>query len=148
MRAPILYVGAASSAFYFPGKEPPHKECLGSDPNWGDLGSISLCLCAFCSWINSMRIFHVIEVLVTIPFLYPKRSENGGFQTVVRVRSGEQLPAPHFNLNLTSVLPLLDLSFTSFLPHFNPSSAGNLEPWFGNHGLQTLGLHPPFFNIM
>ena len=32
---------------YFPGKEPPHKEFLGSDPNWGDLGGISLCLCAF-----------------------------------------------------------------------------------------------------
>ena len=23
---------------YFPGKEPPHKEFLGSDPNWGHFG--------------------------------------------------------------------------------------------------------------
>ena len=30
---------------YFPGEEPPHKEFEGSDPNWGDLGGISLCLC-------------------------------------------------------------------------------------------------------
>ena len=31
----------------FPGKEPPHKEFLGSDPNWGDLEGNSLCLCVF-----------------------------------------------------------------------------------------------------
>ena len=39
---------------YFPGKEPPHKEFLGSDPNGGDLGGISLCLCAFFAleWQN------------------------------------------------------------------------------------------------
>ena len=37
--------GGASSAL-FPGKEPPHKEYLGSDPNWGDLGGMSLCVCA------------------------------------------------------------------------------------------------------
>ena len=28
-------------------------------------------------------------------------SVNGGFQTVVRVRRGEQIPAPPFNLDLT-----------------------------------------------
>ena len=70
-------------------------------------------------------------------------SVHGGFQTVVRVWSGEQIPAPHFNLDLTSVLPVLTSSFlflTSFLPPFNICSAGNLEPRFGNHGIQTLGL--------
>ena len=32
-----------------------------------------------------------------------------GSQTVVRVWSGEQIPAPLFNLNLTSILPLFAL---------------------------------------
>ena len=32
-------------------------------------------------------------------------SVNGGFQAVVRVWSEGQIPAPHFNLNVTSVLP-------------------------------------------
>ena len=41
-------------------------------------------------------------------------SVNGGFQTVVRVWSGEQIPAPHFTLDLTSVLPLFNLFLTSF----------------------------------
>ena len=36
----------ASSAL-FSRKRAPHKEFLGSDPNWGDLGGNSLCLCAF-----------------------------------------------------------------------------------------------------
>ena len=70
---------------------------------------------------------------------------NGGFQTVVRVWSGEQIPAPHFYLSftsitqfylgVTSIVPFL----TSFLPQFNLRSTGNLEPRFGSHGLQTLG---------
>ena len=54
--------------------------------------------------------------------------------------SGKQIPALQFNLNLASVIPLLYLSLTSFLPHCNPSSAGNLEPRFGNHGLRALEL--------
>ena len=45
-------------------------------------------------------------------------SVNNGFQTVVWVLSGEQIPAPHLNLSFTSVLPqlylLLTSSFTSF----------------------------------
>ena len=49
----------------------------------------------------------------------PQGSVNGGFQTVVRVWSGEQIPAPHLNLNLTSVLPQIYLCLTSFLPQFN-----------------------------
>ena len=32
LRAPILYVGGVPLLLYFPGKEPPHKENLGSDP--------------------------------------------------------------------------------------------------------------------
>ena len=56
-------------------------------------------------------------------------SVNGGFQTVVRVWSGEeQIPAPHF-LFVTSIL-------------INLCSAGNLEPRFGNHCLQILGRKP------
>ena len=57
---------------------------------------------------------------------------------MVRVWSGEHIPAPHFNLNLASSLPLFNLFLTSFVPHLNPCSDGNLEPRFGNNGLQTL----------
>ena len=68
---------------------------------------------------------------------------NGGFQMVVRVLSGEQIPLPPFNPNLTPFLPQLYLFLTSFLPvpkpQFNLCFVGNVEPWFGNHGLQTLG---------
>ena len=63
-----------------------------------------------------------------------------GKQTVVRVWSGEQIPAPHLNLNFASVLPQF---YNLVLPFFNliltHRSAGNLEPRFGNHNLQTLG---------
>ena len=41
-------------------------------------------------------------------------SVNGGFQTVVRVSSGEQIPTPHLNLNLAQFLPLFYLNFTFF----------------------------------
>ena len=42
--------------------------------------------------------------LIVLPLKTPA-NVNGGFQTVVRVWSGEQIPAPHFNLDFTSVLP-------------------------------------------
>ena len=45
--------------------------------------------------------------------------------------SWEQIPAPHFNLCFTSSLRLLYLFLI-------PCSAGNLEPRFGDHDLQTL----------
>ena len=41
-------------------------------------------------------------------------SINGGFQTVVRVLSGDQILLPPFYLNLTSFLPQLYLILTSF----------------------------------
>ena len=45
-------------------------------------------------------------------------SVNGGFQTVVRVLSGEQIPPPpflpQFNPLFTSILPLFNLFFTFF----------------------------------
>ena len=64
-----------------------------------------------------------------------KRSfPSGGSRLVQRADYRAPLE-PQFNLNL----PQLDLFKTSILPHFNPCSAGNLEPRFGNHGLQTLG---------
>ena len=37
LRAPILYV-TGPLLLYFPGKEPPHKKCLGWDPNWRIFG--------------------------------------------------------------------------------------------------------------
>ena len=41
---------------------------------------------------------------------------SGGFQTVVRVWSGEQIPTPNFNLNLTVLLrpPSVLPQFTLF----------------------------------
>ena len=54
-------------------------------------------------------------------------SVHGGFQTVVRVLSGDRFPQPPLNLNVTSF-------FTSFLPCFKPEFnlcfAGNLQPWY------------------
>ena len=47
---------------------------------------------------------------------------------------------PQFNLLFASILPLFNLFFTSFEPQFNLCFIANLEPRFGNHGLQTLGL--------
>ena len=45
-------------------------------------------------------------------------SVNGGFQTVVRVLCGNEIPLPPFDLNLIPFLPQFYLNFTSFLPHF------------------------------
>ena len=58
---------------------------------------------------------------------------------VVRVLPGARIPPPPFNLNLTSLLPQFYLILTSFLPQFNLCFVGNLQPRFGNHGLQTVG---------
>ena len=60
---------------------------------------------------------------------------------MVRVLSGEQIPLPPFYLDLTSFLPLFNLFLTSLLPFFNLCFVTNLEPRFGNHGLQTLGIN-------
>ena len=66
-------------------------------------------------------------------YALPQGSVNGGFQTVVRVWSGEQIPAPHltsiFYLNFTSVLHLFLTSF-----YLNLTSA---QPAISNHGLET-----------
>ena len=43
---------------------------------------------------------------------------------------------PPFYLSFTSFQPLFNL----ILPQFNLCSAGNLEPLFRNHGLQSLGM--------
>ena len=53
-------------------------------------------------------------------FLFPKwgkiqGSVNGGFQTVVRVFWGNEIPLPPFYLNLTSCLPQFYLFFNLFL---------------------------------
>ena len=43
-------------------------------------------------------------------------SVNDGFQTVVRVLWGNEIPIPPSNLYFTSILPLLNLVFTSIKP--------------------------------
>ena len=63
---------------------------------------------------------------------------NGGSSLVRRSNSGTPF-LPQFYLNFTSVLPQVYLFLTCFLPQFNLRSIGNLEPRFGNHGLQTFG---------
>ena len=39
---------------YFPGKEPPHKEFLGWDPNWGDF-RVVLYVYVLFSLLNNQR---------------------------------------------------------------------------------------------
>ena len=73
------------------------------------------------------------------PWCFLQGSVNGGFQTVVRVFWGNEIPLAPFYLNLTSFLPQFYLFFTFFKPLFNLCFVTNLEPRFGNHGLQTLG---------
>ena len=63
----------------------------------------------------------------------PQGFVNGGFHTVVRACSGEQIPARHFNLNFNSVLPLLYLFKTSFF-YIIVTPARLAIP---NHGLET-----------
>ena len=62
---------------------------------------------------------------------------NGGFQTVVRVWPGEPIPAPHFNLNCTSVLPQFYFFLTFF--YLNLTS---VQPAISNHGLETTVYKP------
>ena len=64
-------------------------------------------------------------------------SVNGGFQTVVRVWSGEQIPPPHFNHNLT----LIYLCLTSSSPLFCLNLTYAL-PAISNHGLETTAYRP------
>ena len=53
-----------------------------------------------------------------------------GFQTVVQVWSGEQIPPPHFNLNLASTY----INFTSVSPQF-----AYLEPLSSGGGRGAVG---------
>ena len=82
------------------------------------------CLRRFCRFRDSVRCMKATQ-LQTIGLanhrrrnarisLYCQGSVNGGFETVVQVWSGEQILAPHCNLNLTSVLPLFYLNFAYF----------------------------------
>ena len=68
-------------------------------------------------------------------------SVNGGFQMLVRVWSGEQVPAPQSNLSLasslTSVFPQCYLSSTSFYLILTPA-----QPAISNHGLETMVYRP------
>ena len=57
----------------------------------------------------------------------------GGFQTVVRVWSGEQIPAPHFNLSFASIY--------LFLTFFNLNLT-SAQPAISNHGLETTVYRP------
>ena len=56
---------------------------------------------------------------------------------------GTEFRYPLFYLNLTSFLPQFYLFFNLFFLFFNLCFIANLEPRFGNHGLQTLGTIPP-----
>ena len=66
---------------------------------------------------------------------------NGGFQTVVRVLSGDRIPLPPFYLNLTSLLPQCYLILTSFLPLFNLNLT-SASSGISNHGLETTVYRP------
>ena len=54
-------------------------------------------------------------------------SVNGGFQTMVPVWPGEQIPAPQFKLNVTLFLPLSNLVFFLMLTPAQPASNHSLE---------------------
>ena len=76
----------------------------------------------------------------------PQGSANGGFQTVVLVGPEIEFPyplltsiQPPFYLNFTSMLPLFNLFFPLFKIQLSLCFVRNLEPQFGNHGLQTFG---------
>ena len=71
----------------------------------------------------------------------PQGSVNGGFQTVVRVLSGEQISLPPFYLNLTPFLSQFYLILTFFLPLFNLNlTSARFE--ISNHGLETTVYRP------
>ena len=78
---------------------------------------------------NSLRNTFVPEAIF-------QGSVNGGFQTMVRVWSGDRIPLPPCNLNFASFLPQFYLIWTSFLPlfHVNLTSASS---GISNHGLET-----------
>ena len=62
------------------------------------------------------------------------------FQTVARVWSGEQIPAPRFNLKFTSALPEFDLFFLPLSYLFLPLLClfvTSAQPAISNHGLET-----------
>ena len=72
-------------------------------------------------------------------------SVNGGFQTVVRVLRGNEIPLPPFYLSFTSILPQFYLNLTPFLPLFNLFLTSFLtpsEPTISNHGLETTVYRP------
>ena len=63
-------------------------------------------------------------------------SGNGGFQTVVRVFWGNEIPLPPFYLNLTSFLPQFYLFLASFLPSLSLDLT-SAPPRISSHGLET-----------
>ena len=64
------------------------------------------------------------------PFI--QRLVNGGFQTVVRVLSGDPFRLPPLNLHLTPFFPQVYLFLTSCFPLFTTASPG-----ISSHGLET-----------
>ena len=77
-----------------------------------------------------------------VTYLFPK-----GLLMVVSKRwfefsGGTKFRYILFNLNLTSFLPQFYLFLPLFYLFFNLCFVTNLEPRFGNHGLQTLGVPP------
>ena len=72
---------------------------------------------------------------------YIQEYVNGGFQTVVRVLSGDRNPLPPFHLNLTSFLTQLYLILTSILPLFNLNLT-SASSGISSHGLETTVYRP------
>ena len=80
--------------------------------------------------------FHISPHLAS-PLRATQESVNGGFQTVVRVFWGNEIPIPSFYLNLTSFLPHFYLFLTSFLP-FSNLNLTSASSRISNHGLETM----------
>ena len=88
---------------------------------------------------------HRLENTIWNRLVETQGSVNGGFQTVVRVLWGNEIPLPPVYLNLTPFLPQFNLILTSFLPnsYLNLTSA---QPAISNHGLETM-VYIPLGNI-
>ena len=87
-----------------------------------------------CSFPCLRSIASIVVWSMWLPFLTPRVCKTVVPTRWIDFRLESQFLHPMFtscNLNFASVLPLFFLS--------NLCSAGNLEPRFGNHGLQTLG---------
>ena len=90
-----------------------------------------------CAVVNLLRIVNSVRrSILSTAGSFGQGSVNGGFQTVVRVFWGNEIPLPPFYLNLTSFLPQFYLVLTSFLPFFNLNLT-SASSRISSHGLET-----------